>query len=162
MPKNEITETSQPWGQCFGLILLEAEPLSQYFEASQHFCKQKLNGPYVVKGISGYKISTMKALIIVTLIWIYAILSACPPFLFNWGGYNLEGLLYTCTYDYLTEDWNHQSYILFTFFNHWFLPMVFIFYFYSSIIKAVIAHEAALKSQARKMGLQTIRCEVGI
>ena len=24
-----------------------------------------------------------------------------------------EGLLVTCSYDYLTEDWNHKSYMLF-------------------------------------------------
>ena len=114
----------------------------------------------IVKGITGQKITVVKASIVVAFIWIYAILSASPPFFFQWGGYSLEGLLYTCSYDYLTEDWNHQSFILFTFINHWFMPMLFIVYFYSKIMKTVIAHETALKAQAKKMGLQSIRYEV--
>lgn len=113
----------------------------------------------IVKGMASQPITLMKALIIVAFIWIYAIISACPPFFFQWGGYNLEGLLYTCTYDFLTEDWNHQSFILATFVNHWLLPMLLIVYFYSRIVKAVIAHEAALKAQAKKMGLKSIKYE---
>ena len=36
------------------------------------------------------------------LIWMYVIGISIPPF-FGWGGYASEGVLVTCTYDYLKD-----------------------------------------------------------
>lgn len=110
----------------------------------------------IVKGFSGTKITGGKAAGILFAIWTYSILGCCPPF-FGWGGYSLEGLLVTCSYDYLTEDWNHKSYILYAFINNYALPMLIVIYFYSQIVKAVISHESALKAQAKKMNVESLR-----
>ena len=63
----------------------------------------------------------------------------------------------TCSYDYLTEDWNHKSYVLYAFILNYALPMVIVIFFYSQIVKAVISHETALKAQAKKMNVESLR-----
>ncbi len=63
----------------------------------------------------------------------------------------------TCSYDYLTDDWNHKSYILFAFIFHYVIPMGFVIYFYSQIVKAVWSHEAELRAQAKKMNVDSLR-----
>ena len=80
--------------------------------------------------------------------------------LFSWSTsvyYISEGLLVTCSYDYLTEDWNHKSYILYAFIMNYALPMVIVIFFYSQIFKAVVTHEASLKAQAKKMNVESLR-----
>ena len=71
--------------------------------------------------------------------------------------YFSEGFLLTCTYDFYTEDWNHKSYILFAFIMHYVIPMFFIVFFYFQIASAVIGHEAALRAQAKKMNVDSLR-----
>jgi len=44
-----------------------------------------------------------------------------------------EGLLITCSYDYLTEDWNHKSFILYAFICNYCFPMIAVIYFYSQV-----------------------------
>ena len=113
----------------------------------------------IVKGITGYRISACKAIMSIIVIWVYSVLVSMPPFL-GWGGYSLEGLMVTCSYDYLSEDWNHKSYILYAFIFHYVLPMCFVVFFYSQIVKAVWAHEAELKAQAKKMNVDSLRSNV--
>lgn len=69
----------------------------------------------------------------------------------------LEGLLMTCSYDYLTEDWNHISFVLYAFFFNYMFPLIVVAFFYSHIVKAVVSHEAALKAQAKKMNVESLR-----
>ena len=110
----------------------------------------------IVRGMSGTKITSGKAVIILALLWIYGVLSCAPPFV-GWGGYSLEGLLFTCSYDYLTEDWNHKSYMLFAFIFNYAFPLVIVAFYYSYIVKAVVSHEAALRAQAKKMNVESLR-----
>jgi len=110
----------------------------------------------IVGGITAERISTSKALLMVIGLWIYATLSSIGPFL-GWGHYGLEGLLITCSYDYIKKDWINQSYILYTLITHFIIPMIFVIYFYSKITKAVVSHEAELRSQAKKMGVDSIK-----
>jgi len=110
----------------------------------------------IVKGFKGTKITFGKAAIILILVWLYAALGCCPPFL-GWGGYALEGLFLTCSYDFLTEDWNHKSYCLYAFLANFILPLTLVVFFYSQIFKAVVVHEAALKAQAKKMNVDSLR-----
>ena len=42
----------------------------------------------IVKGFSGTKITGAKAAGIILILWTYAIVGCCPPFL-GWGGYAL-------------------------------------------------------------------------
>ena len=111
----------------------------------------------IVKGFNGVKITSGKAMAILLAIWGYCIGIALPPLMDMWGGYTTEGMLYTCSYDYLNESWNHKSYVLFGFFFNYMIPMTMIFFFYSSIVKAVWAHEHALREQAKKMNVDSLR-----
>jgi len=110
----------------------------------------------IVKGFSGTKITAGKAFCILSLIWIYVTLISIPPFL-GWGGYASEGVLVTCTYDYLKDDWNHKSFMLYAFIVNYCCPLFVISYYYSHIVKAVVSHERALKAQAKKMNVESLR-----
>lgn len=110
----------------------------------------------IVKGISGFRISYGVALLIILTIWTYSTLVCIPPFL-GWGGYALEGLMVTCSYDYLSTDWNHKSFMLYAFIGNFSIPVLTVICFYTSICKAVIMHEAALKAQAKKMNVDSLR-----
>ena len=66
----------------------------------------------------------------------------------------------TCSYDYLSEDWMHKSFMLYAFIGNFCIPMITVIIFYSQIVKAVVAHEAALRAQARKMNVESLRSNV--
>ena len=55
----------------------------------------------IVKGLAGKKITPGMAFVVLCVIWAYSILVCATPF-FGWGGYMAEGLLITCSYDYLS------------------------------------------------------------
>jgi len=110
----------------------------------------------IVMGFKGAKITFPKAVLVLIVVWTYGIVGCCPPF-WGWGGYALEGLFMTCSYDFLTEDWNHKSYVLYAFIANYALPMVVVIFFYSQIVKAVVVHEAALRAQAKKMNVDSLR-----
>jgi len=74
-----------------------------------------------------------------------------------WGGYTTEGMLFTCSYDYLTDDFNHKSFVLFAFVFNYMVPMILTFFYYSSIVKGVWAHEEQLKAQAKRMNVESLR-----
>jgi len=73
---------------------------------------------------------------------------------------SLEGMLITCAYDYLSEDWSHRSFILYAFTVNFCIPMTTILYFYTQIVKAVVTHEASLRAQAKKMNVESLRSNV--
>jgi len=111
----------------------------------------------IVKGFNGTKITPGKALIILLVIWAYCIGIGIMPLLGLWGNYAAEGLLYTCSYDYLSPDWSSRTFVMFAFVFNYCLPMLMVFFYYSSIVKAVWAHEHALKAQAKKMNVDSLR-----
>ena len=134
----------------------------------------------IVKGINGFRMSYAVAIPLLALVWIYSIAAAIPPF-FGWGGYALgttisntlcifalcfkvflfsEGLLVTCSYDFMSSEWNRQSFILFAFMFNYVMPMILMSFFYSQIVKSVIAHEKQLKELATKMNVSSIRSKV--
>jgi len=110
----------------------------------------------IVKGFNGVKITPGKAFILLLLIWTYSVVISMMPF-FGWGGYMAEGLLVTCGYDYLSQEWNRKSYMIFAFAFNFLCPITMICFFYSKIVKAVVMHEAALKAQAKKMNVDSLR-----
>ena len=136
----------------------------------------------ICRGFNGVKINFCTAVAIIVVLWTYGIVGCCPPF-WGWGGYALgnlvyfniindylvtlinisnflEGLFMTCSYDFFTDDWNHKSYILYAFINNYLFPMLCVIFFYSQIVKAVVSHEAALKKQAKKMNVDSLRSNV--
>merc|ERR1712038_732482 len=110
----------------------------------------------IVKGLSGKEITPGMAFLGILLIWTYAIgITTCP--FWGWGDYMAEGLLITCTYNFLDPGVNARTFILFAYIFNYFTPLVLISIYYSSIVKAVVAHEAALKAQAKKMNVDSLR-----
>ena len=71
-----------------------------------------------------------------------------------------EGLFVTCSYDYLSQDWNRKSFLLYAFIGNYCVPMAALIFFYFQIVRAVIIHEAALKAQAKKMNVSSLRANV--
>ena len=110
----------------------------------------------IVKGFSGKRITPVIAFIVIVSIWLYASAVCCPPFI-GWGGYMLEGLFMTCSYDYLSEDWNRKSFILYAFIFNYCFPMLMVIFYYTQIVRAVVKHESALKAQAKKMNVESLR-----
>nr|ADQ01810.1 opsin protein [Leptuca pugilator] len=111
----------------------------------------------ICNGFNGPKLTTGKAVAGALLSWIIAVGCALPPF-FGWGKYILEGILDSCSYDYLTQDFNTFSYNIFIFVFDYFLPAAVIIFSYVFIVKAIFAHEAAMHEQAKKMNnVSTLR-----
>ena len=79
-----------------------------------------------------------------------------PPFL-GWGAYSPEGLLVTCSYDYLKQEWNELTFMYYAFAFNYTVPMLTVIFFYIQIVKAVVAHEAAMKAQAKKMNVDSLK-----
>jgi len=110
----------------------------------------------IVKGFAGKKITPGMAFFFLLLIWTYSLGITIGPF-FGWGNYKLEGFLITCTYDFITPEINERTFILFAYIFNYFIPLFMISVFYYSIVKAVVAHEAALRAQAKKMNVESLR-----
>jgi len=110
----------------------------------------------IVHGVSGQPLTFGKAMAMVIFIWVNAVGTSLPPF-FGWGSYIPEGILDSCTTDYLSKDFNNRSYGIFIFLWCYCLPLGAILYFYFFIIKSVAAHESAMRAQAKKMNVASLR-----
>ena len=71
-------------------------------------------------------------------------------------GIFLEGLLVTCSYDYMSTDWNRMSFLLYAFIGNYVIPMIILIYFYSQIVKAVIENENNVKKAVGKMNIKYV------
>jgi r-opsin len=82
---------------------------------------------------------------------------AVVPALELWGRYVPEGYLTSCTFDYLTDSFDNHMFVgtIFTF--SYVIPMSMIIYYYSQIVSHVVNHEKALKAQAKKMNVESLR-----
>ena len=92
-----------------------------------------------------------------TMLWVSAFLlllakQSSAAFL-----YCTEGQLLSCSYDYLTEDWNAKSFVLYAYVFNYVVPVSTCIFFYSQIVMAVVKHEQALKEQAKKMNVDSLR-----
>ena len=63
----------------------------------------------------------------------------------------------SCSYDYLSQDWNSISFVLYAYICNYCIPVLSCIYFYSQIVMAVVKHERALKEQAKKMNVDSLR-----
>lgn len=72
-----------------------------------------------------------------------------------------EGFLTSCTFDYLSDEFDNRVFVgtLFTF--SYCIPMLLIIYFYSQIVSHVFSHEKALRAQAKKMNVESLRTNTG-
>jgi len=110
----------------------------------------------IVHGVGGKPLTFGKAMAMVLFVWAYSIGTAIPP-LVGWGKFIPEGILDSCSFDYLSRDWNNRSFGIFLFLFCYVFPLSSIVYFYLFIVKAIIAHEAAMKAQAKKMNVTNLR-----
>jgi len=110
----------------------------------------------IVHGVSGKPLTFTKVFIMILFIWGYAIGIAIPP-LVGWGRFIPEGILDSCSFDYLSKDWNNLSFGIFLTVTSYFLPLLVIIFAYVFIVKTIVAHEAAMRAQAKKMNVTNLR-----
>jgi len=69
-------------------------------------------------------------------------------------------MLSTCSFDYLSEDMSTKYYCIFIFVFAYVLPLLGLVFVYTKIVGAVWAHEKALRDQAKKMNVESLRSNV--
>ncbi|XP_052861519.1 opsin, ultraviolet-sensitive-like isoform X2 [Anopheles cruzii] len=103
------------------------------------------------------RLSRTKAIILVCLVWMYAIPWAVLPLLEIWGRFVPEGFLTSCTFDYLGTTFDNRLFVATIFTFSYVLPMSLIIFYYSHIVSHVINHEKTLREQAKKMNVDSLR-----
>jgi len=110
----------------------------------------------IVNGVSGTPLTSGRSLIMILFCWLYAVGWSLPPF-FGWGRYIPEGILDSCSFDYLTRDFNLRTYGMAIFTFDFVIPCSTIVFAYIFIVKAIVAHESAMRAQAKKMNVTNLR-----
>nr|QIW86028.1 opsin M1 [Neogonodactylus oerstedii] len=110
----------------------------------------------IVKAFDGGHMTSLKAFFIIIFCWTYATCLTIWP-LFGWNRFIPEGILTSCSFDYLSQDWHHRSFGLMVFSCCFCIPFTAITFFYSQIVLAIRRHEKALRAQAKKMNVESLR-----
>jgi len=110
----------------------------------------------IVHGVAGKPLTFTKVFMMVLFIWGYAIGISVPP-LVGWGRFIPEGILDSCSFDYLSKDFNNLSFGIFLTVTSYVLPLLTIVFAYLFIVKAIVAHESAMRAQAKKMNVSNLR-----
>ena len=58
-----------------------------------------------------------------------------------------EGFLTTCSFDFLTDDQDTKVFVMCIFIWSYVIPLTFIVYFYSQLLKSIRNHERMLREQ---------------
>nr|ALB48854.1 UV opsin [Photinus macdermotti] len=103
------------------------------------------------------KLTRTKALMMIFIIWCYTFPWAVLPMFEFWGRFVPEGFLTSCSFDYLTDTFDNDMFVVVLFICSYVIPMGLIIYFYSQIVKEVMHHEKALREQAKKMNVESLR-----
>ncbi|XP_077289096.1 rhodopsin 3 [Arctopsyche grandis] len=103
------------------------------------------------------KLTKTKALCMIGVVWAYTIPWAVLPLLEIWGRFVPEGFLTQCTFDYLTDTFDNHMFVAVIFTCSYVIPMSMIIYYYSQIVSHVVNHEKALREQAKKMNVESLR-----
>nr|APY20682.1 ultraviolet sensitive opsin 1 [Xenos vesparum] len=107
------------------------------------------------------KVSKTKALFMVLCVWLYAIPWTLMPFFEVWGRFVPEAYLTSCTFDYMSESFDNHLFVACIFTCSYVFPLFFMIYYYSQIVSHVVNHEKALKEQAKKMNVESLRSNQG-
>nr|AAU93395.1 long wavelength-sensitive rhodopsin [Nymphalis antiopa] len=110
----------------------------------------------IVKGIAAKPMTINGAMLRVLGIWMFSLAWTVAP-MFGWGRYVPEGNMTACGTDYLDKSWFNRSYILIYSVFCYFMPLFLIIYSYFFIVQAVAAHEKAMREQAKKMNVASLR-----
>lgn len=103
------------------------------------------------------KLTRTKAMLMIIVIWFYTVPWTVLPVTEIWGRFAPEGFLTACSFDYLTRTFDNQLFVGSIFFFSYVIPMSMIIYFYSQIVSKVFTHEKALREQAKKMNVESLR-----
>ncbi|XP_008942995.1 PREDICTED: melanopsin-A-like [Merops nubicus] len=128
-------------GALFGItsmITLMVIALDRYFVITK---------PLASLGVTSKK----KALIILVGVWLYSLAWSLPPF-FGWSAYVPEGLLTSCSWDYMTFTPSVRTYTMLLFCFVFFIPLIAIIYSYVFIFEAI---------RKANRSIQTFECKDG-
>ncbi|XP_010142035.1 PREDICTED: melanopsin-A-like [Buceros rhinoceros silvestris] len=100
---------------------------------------------------SGGVTSKRKALIILAGVWLYSLAWSLPPF-FGWSAYVPEGLMTSCSWDYMTFTPSVRAYTMLLFCFVFFIPLIAIIYSYIFIFEAI---------KKANRSIQTFGCKHG-
>ncbi|KAB1270749.1 Melanopsin [Camelus dromedarius] len=81
-------------------------------------------------------VSKRRAALVLLGVWLYALAWSLPPF-FGWSAYVPEGLLTSCSWDYMSFTPSVRAYTMLLFCFVFFLPLLVIVYCYIFIFKAI-------------------------
>ncbi|XP_032529082.1 opsin-1-like [Danaus plexippus] len=110
----------------------------------------------IVKGLAAKPMTINGALLRVLGIWAFSLAWTVAP-MFGWGRYVPEGNMTACGTDYFDKSFANRSYIVIYSVFCYFAPLFLIIYSYFFIIQAVAAHEKAMREQAKKMNVASLR-----
>jgi len=110
----------------------------------------------IVKGFAGTPLTFSRVTVLLLICYVWAITWAVLP-LVGFGAYGLDGILGTCSYDYVTQTQNNKMAILSLFIFNFVVPMFIIVGCYYGIVMAVFKHEDELRQQAKKMNVASLR-----
>ncbi|KAG7200522.1 hypothetical protein KM043_001086 [Ampulex compressa] len=110
----------------------------------------------IVKGMSGTPLTIKRVLVEILIIWLFGLLWTILPMV-GWNRYVPEGNMTACGTDYLSKDWLSKSYILVYSVFVYYTPLFTIIYSYYFIVSTVAAHEKAMRDQAKKMNVASLR-----
>ncbi|XP_028324240.1 melanopsin-A-like [Gouania willdenowi] len=88
-------------------------------------------------------LSRKRALLVLVAAWIYSLGWSLPPF-FGWSAYVPEGLLTSCSWDYMTFTPSVRAYTMLLFIFVFFLPLFIIIFCYIFIFRAIRATNQAV------------------
>ncbi|XP_022209948.2 opsin Rh3 [Drosophila obscura] len=106
------------------------------------------------------KMTHGKAIAMIIFIYLYATPWVVACYTETWGRFVPEGYLTSCTFDYLTDNFDTRLFVACIFFFSFVCPTTMITYYYSQIVGHVFSHEKALRDQAKKMNVDSLRSNV--
>ncbi|XP_032986961.1 melanopsin isoform X2 [Rhinolophus ferrumequinum] len=100
-------------------------------------------------------VSKRRAALVLLGVWLYALAWSLPPF-FGWSAYVPEGLLTSCSWDYMDFTPSVRAYTMLLFCFVFFLPLLVIIYCYIFIFRAIRETGQALQTFGACEGLSEL------
>ncbi|XP_006915512.1 melanopsin isoform X1 [Pteropus alecto] len=100
-------------------------------------------------------VSKRRAALVLLGVWLYALAWSLPPF-FGWSAYVPEGLLTSCSWDYMSFTPSVRAYTMLLFCFVFFLPLLIIIYCYIFIFRAIRETGQALQTFGACEGLSEL------
>ncbi|XP_019571683.2 melanopsin isoform X2 [Rhinolophus sinicus] len=100
-------------------------------------------------------VSKRRAALVLLGVWLYALAWSLPPF-FGWSAYVPEGLLTSCSWDYMNFTPSVRAYTMLLFCFVFFLPLLVIIYCYIFIFRAIRETGQALQTFGACEGLSEL------